>query len=259
MRTCKLVSQLHGTEIWRPARPRDRAALAASNLVITVSRDTLARLSDQVVEAKETGVVLGNTVQPQFTPGDRAAARARFALMPDQTALLTVSRLDSREGYKGHDRVIRLLPALSDKQSGLVYLIAGIGEDRPRLEALAREQGVAEKVRFLGKVPVNDLPDLYRAADLFVLPSTGEGFGIVYLEAMACGTPALGLRAGGAPDALGDGELGWCVEPDQLCEAIAAALDAPQPDPHALYAAVQARFGQAVFRRRVTDLIARLH
>lgn len=252
----RLVSQLHGTEIWSPLRRSDRKGLQASDLVLTVSRDTFARLRNQIIDAKFTGAVLSNTVHPVFTPGDRAAARARFGLGDGVDALLSVSRLDTREGYKGHDKIIPLLPEMHAAGRNVVYLIAGVGDDRARLEQLVASHNLADHVRFLGKVHFDDLPDLYRAADLFVLPSTGEGFGIVYIEAMACGTPALGLRAGGAPDALCDGDLGWCVEADDLSTAITQALDSSRPDPQALYEAVQARFGRDIFRARVASLLS---
>jgi phosphatidylinositol alpha-1,6-mannosyltransferase len=225
--------------------------------VLAVSRDTLGRLREQLPAEPGNGVVLNNTVQPDFTPGDRTAARRRFGL-GDEAVLLSVGRLDARKGYKGHDRIIALLRELRAEGRDVVYLIAGTGEDRPRLEALARQQDVATWVRFLGKTPYDQLPDLYRAADLFVLPSTGEGFGIVFLEAMACGTPALGLAVGGAPDALGDGELGYCVEAADLPAALRRALDAPRPDAAELHRAVQARFGQQVFRARVASIISAL-
>ena len=119
--------------------------------------------------------------------------------LEDEFAILTVGRIDPKNnGYKGHDRIIRALPNLRRQDRAVVYLIAGEGDDRARLERLASELGVEDRVRFLGKVPFEDLPDAYRAADLFALPSTGEGFGIVYIEAMACGTPAIGLSMGGA-------------------------------------------------------------
>lgn len=253
----KLVSQLHGTEVWKPLRRRDLYPLLVSDLVLTVSRDTLRRFKDQASGTQDNGAILANTVQDIFTPGNRLAARARFGLA-HETLLLSVGRLDTREGYKGHDRVIHALPSLVAKRPDLVYWIAGIGNDRHRLEMLAHDLGVDRNVRFLGKVSLANLPDLYRAADLFVLPSTGEGFGIVYLEAMACGTPALGLNVGGAPDALGDGALGWCVAETDFPEALSRAIEAPRPDAFALATAVQQRFGRDVFRARVASLLGTL-
>lgn len=252
----RLISQLHGTEVWTPLRRRDLRPLAASDLVLTVSRDTLGKLRDQVPSARRNAAVLANTVQTEFHPADRTMARARFRVNAGQKVLLTVSRLDPREGYKGHDRVIRSLPEIRSKGYDAVYLIAGSGDDRSRLELLACEYGVGQHVRFLGRVPYADLPDLYRAADLFVLASTGEGFGIVYLEAMSCGTPAVGLNAGGASDALGDGVLGACVEPKGLTSTLLTALGEPRPDAARMHTTIQQRFGQATFRARVSELIA---
>jgi phosphatidyl-myo-inositol dimannoside synthase len=174
--------------------------------------------------------------------------------------LLTVARMDTREGYKGHDWVISALPHLKGPNGRqVVYLIAGNGDDRPRLERLAANLGVTQQVRFLGKVPLEALPDIYRAANLFVLPSTGEGFGIVFLEAMACGTRALGLAADGAPDALGDGELGILVDVQaDFPAALQAASQSADGNREQLYSIIQERFGQAAFRRRIAQTIEML-
>jgi phosphatidylinositol alpha-1,6-mannosyltransferase len=107
-----------------------------------------------------------------------------------------------------------------------------------------------------GKSPTPTCPDLYRAADLFALPSTGEGFGIVYLEAMACGTPAVGLNAGGAPDALCDGLLGAITDESGLPEALRAGLS--RPAPASLGDDVRRRFGRAPFTDRLLAIAARL-
>jgi glycosyltransferase involved in cell wall biosynthesis len=132
-----------------------------------------------------------------------------------KTVLLTMGRQSVSDRYKGTDRVIEALPELLREQPDLVFLIAGDGSDRPRLERLAREHGVTEAVRFVGWVPDRELPDLYRLADVFVMPSTAEGFGIVYLEAAASGVPVVASAAGGAPDALRDGLLGVLVDPEK--------------------------------------------
>ncbi len=130
--------------------------------------------------------------------------------------LLTVARLSLPGRYKGHDRVIHALPALRARFPDLVYVIAGDGDDRPRLEALAHTHGVADITRFIGQVAVAELVDHYRMADLFVMPSTGEGFGIVFLEAMACGVPAIGSDVDGSVDPLSGSALGLAVPSEQL-------------------------------------------
>lgn len=256
--SAKFVLQLHGIEIWRRPTGPQRSCLEAADRVICVSRDTRARALHFADIDPERAIVVNNTVGAQFTPGNRDAARARFGLGPERVAL-SVGRLDRRERYKGHDRVIEALAGLSSAgERPVQYLIAGDGDDRPRLEALARELGVSDRVRFLGQVAAADLPDLYRAADVFVLPSEGEGFGIVFLEAMASGTPALGLAAGGACDALADGDLGGCVRAEIFREAFADALRRPPSCPSALSQAVQVRFGAGAFSQRVFDAFSTL-
>src|SRR4029077_1242481 len=156
--------------------------------------------------------------------------------------LLTVGRLEPREQYKGQDRVIAAIPGLVAKGYDIHYLIVGEGEDRARLEGLARDARVSDRVHFLGGVQLHSLVELYRMADLFVMPSTGEGFGVAFLEAMASGTPALGLEVAGAKDALADGHLGTTISEAEFAITVARLLAAPKPDPHALAATVHARF-----------------
>lgn len=253
----KLISQVHGTEIWGEVKSIHRRSLNAADLVLTVSRDTRARVLSKTDLDPWTVVVLNNTVGPEFTTGDRGVARKRFGL-DDEFAILTVARLDAREGYKGHDKIIPLIKQMMKNDRRIVYLIAWIGDDEPRLKSLAKQHGVENEVHFLGKVPFEDLASLYLAADLFALPSTGEGFGIAFLEAMASGTPALGLAVGGAPDALADGELGWCVDSRDLSGAIAKAVGADGGDRCCRSDAVQARFGVGVFRKNVANLLTKL-
>jgi phosphatidylinositol alpha-1,6-mannosyltransferase len=138
------------------------------------------------------------------------------------------------------------------------YLIAGEGDDQPRLEALALERGVRDRVHFLGPVPLRNLPDLYRAADLYVMASHGEGFGIAFLEAMVSGTQALGLDIAGAKDVLANGELGFCVPDSDLISAFHQALISPKPDPKTVACAAQSRFGREKFEAGVRSTLNRL-
>ncbi len=252
----RLVVQFHGIEAWDAPRRLSRAAIERADLALCVSRYTRARVLSWSSLSPQRVVVLPNTVRDQFTPGNRTRARARFNL-GEERVLLSVSRLDARERYKGQGSVIAALPNIVRANFNVTYLIAGEGDDRSRLECLAEEHGVRCRVRFLGKVATETLPDLYRAADLLVLPSTGEGFGIVFIESMACGTPALGLSKAGANDALCDGELGISVNGEDLADAICRALRHPSLAPAALAAEVQRRFGRQQFTERARALMNR--
>jgi phosphatidylinositol alpha-1,6-mannosyltransferase len=257
LKGAKLVIQMHGTDAWaRPSWPQ-RMAVEAADLVLCVSRHTRALVVGWAAIAPERVLVLPNTVADVFVPGDGSALRAELGLKGKQV-LLTVGRMDSRERYKGHERVIAAIPKLLEKGHDLVYVIVGDGDDQVRLEDLAQEARVAERTLFLGSVGPQRLAELYRMADLFVMPSTGEGFGIVFLEAMASGTPALGLDVAGASDALGDGELGTLVSEGELAAAIDRLLSAPKQDPHELSEAVRARFGREAFAIRLRAALDRI-
>jgi phosphatidylinositol alpha-1,6-mannosyltransferase len=172
--------------------------------------------------------------------------------------LLTVGRLASTERSKGHEPIFAILPALRARFPDLVYVIAGDGDDRERLEARARELGLGqEAVRFLGYVPDDELPDLYRLADLFVMPSATEGFGIVYLEAAACGLRVLGGAGDGSNDAIQDARVGATVDPDDLdalLSAIETGLSNGRVDPAAIEAYRRPHFAR-VARLVLTELM----
>ena len=244
--------QIHGIDAWEPrsrwiARNIQRVALVSS-----VSRYTRSRFLAWAGVPPERVRVLPNTVGEIYRPLDREAVRRRLEL-EGCTVLLTVGRLASSEAYKGHDRVLRGLGELRSRHPDLVYLIAGSGDDQPRLERLAGELDVTDCTRFLGQVSGEHLMALYAAADLFVMPSTGEGFGIVYLEAMGCGTPALGLDEDGSRDPLRDGTLGYVATRDTLVQTIDQALSQPRaPD---LAERTRRWFGQACFRQQLAHML----
>ena len=204
--------------------------MESARIVTAVSRYTRRRLLQWVGIDPARVKVLPNTVNPQFQPGPKPAYLLDRHAAGGKKVLLTVSRLASPERYKGHDRVIRTLPRVLLHHPDTIYLIVGDGDDRPRLESLAVECGVAKNVQFAGLVPPEELPDYFRLADVFVMPSTGEGFGIVFLEAMATGIRVIGGNQDGSRDALCDGALGTLVDPEngeELASAILAALDDP--------------------------------
>jgi phosphatidylinositol alpha-1,6-mannosyltransferase len=159
------------------------------------------------------------------------------------------------ERYKGQDRIIEAIPEICKAGHDVVYVIAGGGDDRSRLERLADRAGVIDRVRFEGMLTRDELIEAYRMADLFVMPSTGEGFGIAFLEAMACGTRALGINAAGARDALVDGELGIIGDENKLAQSISQALSQPRPDPGTLHERVQSCFGRQAFQNRIATIL----
>jgi phosphatidyl-myo-inositol dimannoside synthase len=257
LKGAKLIVQTHGIEVWAPPSWAQRAALEAADLVLCVSRHTRATVLSWVAIAPERVLVVPDTVREVFTPGDGSTQRVALAL-EGKRVLLTVGRLDPRERYKGHDRVIATISNLVAKGHDICYVVVGEGEDLIRLEALARDAGVSERVRFLGRVELQNLVEIYRVADLFVMPSTGEGFGVVFLEAMASGTPSLGLSVAGAKDALADGQLGTAVAEAELPDAIDRALAGARPEPDALACEVRARFGRETFAVGVRNALNRL-
>lgn len=257
LKDAKLIVQTHGVEAWpRPSRLQC-AAVESADLVLCVSRYTRVAVLSWATIAPERVLVVPNTVREAFTSGDGSTTRAALAI-GSKRVLLTVGRMDSRQRYKGQDRVIAAIPYIVAQGHDVEYLLVGEGDDRARLEALARHAGVSERVRFLGAADLQVLTELYRMADLFVMPSTGEGFGIAFLEAMASGTPALGLDVAGARDALADGQLGTVVSEAELPVAIARLLAKPKPDPVALAAAARARFGREKFKACACTALNRL-
>jgi glycosyltransferase involved in cell wall biosynthesis len=139
----------------------------------------------------------------------------------DAKILLTVARLRSTDIYKGVDVTIKALPQIAKTFPNVKYLVIGRGDDQSRLTKLAADLGVAGRVIFAGFVPTENLAAHYRLADAYVMPSQ-EGFGIVYLEALACGIPVLAGDADGSADPLQDGKLGWRV-PHRDNDAVATA------------------------------------
>jgi phosphatidylinositol alpha-1,6-mannosyltransferase len=257
LKGAKLIIQAHGIEAWpRPSRIQ-RTATERADLVLCVSRHTRAAVLSWAAIAPDRVLVVPNTVRDVFTPCDSATQRAALAV-EGKRILLTVGRMDSRERYKGHDRVIAVIPDLVAKGHDICYMVVGEGDDRARLDALARDAGVSDRVRFLGAQGLPSLIETYRSADLFVMPSTGEGFGVSFLEAMASGTPALGLDIAGAKDALADGELGTASSEAELSAAISRILNRPKPDSVDLSSAVHARFGQKQFANNVLNVLNRL-
>lgn len=171
--------------------------------------------------------ILPNCVDlTQFTPGPKdPTLQDRYGLH-GKTVLLTVARLSALERYKGIDEVMGVLPALITEIPNVCYLIAGDGTDRVRLEQKATQLGIRSRVVFAGYISEAEKVGHYRLADLFVMPGWGEGFGIVYLESLACGVPVLASKVDASCEAVRHGELGVVVNPRDPGEVKQGIFDA---------------------------------
>jgi phosphatidyl-myo-inositol dimannoside synthase len=147
----------------------------------------------------------------------------RYQLGPDQPVILTIARLASVEQYKGYDQVLRALPAVKRAFPDVQYILGGRGSDRPRAMTLIRKLGLTDAVILAGYIPDHELRAFYNLCDIFTMPSKGEGFGIVFLEALACGRPVIAGNKHRSVDAVINGKLGVLADPDNLAE-IAEAL-----------------------------------
>ena len=177
------LSSAHGVEVWGQLQGSLLRALQDAAGLLPVSEFTRSRMIQEGGFDEAQVLVVPDTFrEAAYQPGPKPTyLLQRLGLKPEQPILLTVGRLASTEAYKGHDQVIAALPQIRRTHPEVRYVIAGRGDDEPRLRQCAVHHGQEDAVIFAGFVPDSELADHYRLCDAFVMPSTGEGFGIVYL------------------------------------------------------------------------------
>lgn len=221
---------LHGIEAWERLRPWEEWALREADAVVCTTEFT----ADKTVELHgvhpEQVDILPLAVEPGRFDGELDVTSG-VEDSQEKLNFLTVSRLNPEHSYKGVDDTLKAIAVLREEglaSDKLVYQVVGDGGDRPRLEALARELGIEQNVNFLGYVSDARLEQAFREADVFVMPSSGEGFGLVYVEAMGVGVPCIASPEGGAQYVVRDGETGLMAEagePESIAEAIEKMFD----------------------------------
>ncbi len=231
LRRRPVALMVHGIEVWEKPGWIARLALRSVSRVWSVSQVSASRMNQWAHLPSDKFTVIPNAIRLADFGAEHVQPEllSRFRL-GEGRALLTVARLSSTERYKGIDKVLELMPKLLQRDKTLRYWIAGDGEDLRRLKAKAEALGVSAEVHFLGMVSDAERLALYHAASAFVMPGSGEGFGIVYLEALACGTPVVASVADGSREAVLDGQLGQLADPDDaesIERAIWAALNEP--------------------------------
>ena len=230
-RNHKLRSMIfaHGVEVWKPLSWPRGSALRGADLILGPSTDTVRHLIEDQRVARVKVLQLPWALDPEFEA--RVASQDPYTRPPgfpqSGRVILTVGRWDRHEQYKGADTLIAAMPQVIHAAPDASLVVVGDGDDRPRLQHLAREQGVSERVSFLHALSLEQLFACYANCDVFALPSGGEGFGLVFLEAMAYGKPVIGGAHGGIPDIIEEGVTGRLVphgDVGRLAGALASLL-----------------------------------
>ncbi|MEH1852011.1 MAG: glycosyltransferase family 4 protein [Nostoc sp.] len=212
----------YGKEVWEPLKNQEHRALTSAVGIWTISRYSRDRACAANSLNPKTVQMMPCAIDgDKFTPGSKQPELIQKYSLTGAKVLMTVARLWSGDIYKGVDVTIRALPQIAQVFPEVKYLVIGRGDDQPRLAQLAKDLGVSDRVVFAGFVATEELMEHYRLADAYIMPSQ-EGFGIVYLEAMACGVPVLSGDDDGSADPLQDGKLGWRV-PHRSPDAVATA------------------------------------
>jgi glycosyltransferase involved in cell wall biosynthesis len=228
----RLLVVCYGLEVWNPGNWPKRYMLHRTDAIVAISAFTVKRLREWAVIAGDRISLVPNAIDlSAYTPGDGDEQLRRKLGLDSGPILLTLGRMDAAERAKGFDEVLEVLPSLLEDFPTLTYCLAGDGTDRARLEQKAQKLGVREQTVFTGYVPEEQKLDLYRLADLFVMPSRLEGFGYVFLEALATGIPVVASSVDGSREAVRGGAWGSLADPnnrDEVLNAIRSGLTNPK-------------------------------
>jgi len=226
----------HGLECWNIKNPVQRLALRYADRILAVSHYTRNRLlTEQSIDPSKI-LILPNTFDSsrfQISPKPSYLLK-RYNLTSQQPVILTVTRIGRSAHYKNYDQLLRSLVRVRQHIPNVRYILVGKGDDRLRIETLVASLDLQDCVTITGFVPDEELCDHYNLCDVFALPSQGEGFGIVYLEALACGKPVLAGKQDGSVDPLNHGELGCLVDPnnvDAIADNLIQIIQGTYPNP----------------------------
>lgn len=262
----QLIVIAHGIDVWYELSYIKKLLLKKADIILSVSSFTKQKLKDVHGISGKKIKLFPNTIDPFFCFPDLFIKplylTQRYKLSPEQPTILSICRLSSKEGYKGYDTVIKALPSVIQHYPDLKYIIVGKYDQQEydRVIALAKIEGVSDNILVTGFVSETELTDHYLLGDLFVMPSREEGFGIVYIEAMACGLPVIAGNADGSVDALDNGKLGTLVDPtspeavtDAILQNLSKLLDADQKLD--LQRRVIEKFGFDKFKDRLNSVL----
>ena len=224
----QIILVTHGIEVWRPLSVIQKTVLQKADKILAVSAFTKQKIIEIHGISPDKITVFHNTIDPYFVyPSvfDKPKYLLdRYGLDEKDPVIFTLTRLTSSEKNKGYDHIINVLPALIKKFAQAKYLLSGKydASEKSRIDNLKKANDVSDTVVLTGFVKDEEVTDHYLLADVFILPSRKEGFGIVFIEAMACGLAVIGGNKDGSTDALKNGELGLLVDPENETEILHA-------------------------------------
>ncbi|MBO9673040.1 MAG: glycosyltransferase family 4 protein [Sphingobacteriaceae bacterium] len=216
----KIYLLAHGIEIWKKFSDAKLRMLNQLDKIICVSAFTAQKVMDMHHIPATRIEILNNCLDPFYyrcTDFKKPQSLLdRYHLNNDHLILFSLSRLSSSEKYKGYDHTIELLPTLLERYPNLVYLLAGKWDvaEKKRLDDLIDKNKLQNHIQMIGFIDESELTEHFLLSDLFILPSKKEGFGIVFIEALASGLRVIAGNKDGSVDALRGGELGLLVDPD---------------------------------------------
>lgn len=262
----KLIVICHGIEVFVPVGGWKKKVLQQADHILAVSTFTKQQLISQQQLSADKITVFPNTIDPFFQLPSQFSKPAylaqRYGIAEHEQVLFTLTRLNSEEGYKGYDTLLRILPTLVKKNIQFKYILAGKADEAElqRMNKLINELQLKDKVIMPGFLADEEITDHYLLADVFVMPSKGEGFGIVYIEAMACGLQVIAGNKDGSTEALQFGKLGTLVDPDNAEELEGAVVKVlhHKLEPEGVQENMLNYFSFEKFKERLSGLVNRI-
>ena len=259
----KYILLTYGIEVWGAKSKLELKALKRALNIVAISRYTVSKITGLVSLPQEKFFLLPPALdRDRFMPQEKSKQLLNRHNLNAEKIILTIARLDSSDRDKGYDKVLRVLPEVIKAVPDIRYLLVGRGTDITRVKKIVEGLGLASYVKLAGFVPDEEIAQYFNLCDCFVMPSKQEGFGIVFLEALACGRPVIAGNRDGSGEALLDGELGILIDPDNqedLKDAIINVLNREVPerlwDRAFLSRRVNEEFGLDKFRDRVKGLL----
>ncbi|MCP9751949.1 glycosyltransferase family 4 protein [Ferruginibacter sp. HRS2-29] len=258
----KIILLAHGIEIWDAISNHKRKMLRSCDQVVSVSRYTMNNIIASHGLDKKRCSVLNNCLDPFLAiPSVNKKLPAllqKYGLNKDDRILMTLTRLSSKERYKGYDKVISAIANLKDRLE-VKYLIAGSYDEQEKkfLQEIINNLQLQDRVILAGFIQDEELEAHFALSEVYVMPSRKEGFGIVFIEAMYYGLPVIAGNKDGSTDALLDGKLGQLVDPEnteEITRALETVLENPltyKPD-HQL---LMNNFGYETYKRKLHRLL----